>query len=777
MINKYLNKLNKDFESTDWNPKIQNLGDSPFPEVLADKLEIKPDNATSEYVVFHNRNHRTNNAKTVKFNSNLRPEWLLPLETKKILTLFLQHLLKDNSNEVSKNVIHGVMHVITTSKKQYFEFTQSDYDELISPLIEKSNGKLLNSFIKYCVSHGYCEQIRTRAVTASDDKEAAKRRKEKLPKESSIIALGDIFYEVIPQDRSTWDTSVNRNQTSALMSTFNALCLGSPNRMEAEVITLQKQTLASFDSQDDESNALSLYSLMWQGSKNYKDNENHIGSWMAEPVERALSYFDRVTAPYRVLANFWINQQSTINNLFASVSGQFKKQLEDNEISENEIPDFIQRFDERLKIANLSRDDIPNFIQLGYLLGFYSSDTFMLNIRGKLDHKVMSEEALPVHISDISADLKVFSNPHGGIGRLLGLDDIKKSSAIVKNTDLKIGEFVTIAELQRYQFENMIKGWTSFPYLSLGENQNEVNLCDAMWVLTGAAIGGYGGYYTLINAETIAALIDKQMVKGKLLNQHGFSIRLRVTPHQLRHYINHNGYINDIPEYILNKWSGRADSKHLVHYIHEEEDLLVRIPKVTKQIKINNIQIVDESEREFADQRGLVEGATSRTSVGFCIKDFRYSPCSYLSKFETQCTFCEHSCHVAHDQKGIDVLKEDYAIQQRAINEYSLSPKKNNENRSNWFKTQKANTYLLSQLIDVLEDKSIREGSVVRVITETQDIRIADLKTKTVTFRKLKLDVMDKDIEEGLKLLNFVEEKTNRDKVTDAFLEDLWGEL
>lgn len=65
----------------------------------------------------------------------------------------------------------------------------------------------------------------------------------------------------------------------------------------------------------------------------------------------------------------------------------------------------------------------------------------------------------------------------------------------------------------------------------------------------------------------------------------------------------------------------------------------------------------------------------------------------------------------------------------------------------------------------------------MRVITETQDIRIADLKTKSVTFRKLQLDVMDKDIEEGLKLLNFVEEKTNRDKVTDAFLEDLWGAL
>ncbi|HBC3855499.1 TPA: hypothetical protein KD866_000858 [Vibrio parahaemolyticus] len=776
MINKYLNKLNADIEYTDWNPKIKNLDGSPFPEIITDKLEIKPENAKSEYVLFYNRNHPSC-VKQVKYNSNLEPEWLLPVETHKVLTLWLNHLLKTNKNNVTKNALHRVMCVLTTSKKQFFEFTQSDYDELISPLISKLSGRNFNAFISYCVELGYCELIRTRAVSYWDDKKTGKRRKEKLPRESSIIALGDIFCQVIPQDKSLWDTSVNTNQASPLMSTFTALCLGSPNRMEAEVITLQKQTLTHYNSQDDD-NVIPLNSLFWQGSKCFKDNEKHIGSWMVEPLERAFSYFDRVTAPYRVLANFWINQQSTIEALFADISLYFEMQLKNDELSKDEMPEFVQRIDERLKTAGLSKQDVPNFIQLGYLLGFYESDTFMLNTRGKLAHKKISEPTLPVHISEIRSDFKVFSNRRGGMGKLLGFDNIKDSTAIVAQTDLKMNEFVTIGELQQYQFESMTKDWPSFPLLKVGEDQNEVHIRDAMWVLTGAAIGGMGGYYTLIQSGTIASMIDKFITKGRLWTQHGFSIRLRVTPHQLRHYINHNGYINDIPEYILNKWSGRADSKHLVHYVHEEEeDRLVRIPKVTRQIKLDSIQIVDESEKGFAELRGLVKGATSRTSTGFCIKDVRYSPCNYLSRFETQCTFCEHSCHVAHDKKGIDVLKEDYAIQQRAMNEYIQSPKKNLENRSNWFKIQKANTYLLSQLIDVLEDKSIRAGSVVRVITENQDIRIADLKTKSVTFRKLQLDVMDKDIEEGLKLLNFVEEKTNRDKVTDAFLEDLWGAL
>ncbi|NGZ69179.1 hypothetical protein G6Z92_20020 [Vibrio aestuarianus subsp. cardii] len=179
MINKYLNKLNVDTEYAEWNSKLKNLDGSPFPEIITDKLEIRPENGRSEYVLFYNRNHPSC-VKKVKYNSKLDFEWLLPLETKKVLTLWLNHLLKTNKNMVAKLVLHQAMHVLTTSKKQFFELTQSDYDELIFPWLSKSSGGFLNNFINYCVTQGYCELIRTSAVYVSDDKKTGKRRNDLL---------------------------------------------------------------------------------------------------------------------------------------------------------------------------------------------------------------------------------------------------------------------------------------------------------------------------------------------------------------------------------------------------------------------------------------------------------------------------------------------------------------------------------------------------------------------------------------------------------------------
>ncbi len=89
----------------------------------------------------------------------------------------------------------------------------------------------------------------------------------------------------------------------------------------------------------------------------------------------------------------------------------------------------------------------------------------------------------------------------------------------------------------------------------------------------------------------------------------------------------------------------------------------------------------------------------------------------------------------------------------------------------------KANVYLLEQLIETLEDKSINAGSVVRVITDVQQIRIADLKAQTITNKKLRLDVMEQDIQDGLEMLNYTHEKTQRDAEMEDFIDGLWGDL
>ncbi|MEF1203827.1 MULTISPECIES: hypothetical protein [Vibrio] len=746
MINRYLNKLIKDFKNAKWDSRIKNLDGSPFPKVLSNKLEIKPTNDKSNVLIFHNT-HNTD--QKVYPKTKLKRSWLIPNETKMALALFLNHKLQSCNIDTVVSASRRVMGSLTLLNLQPHELTQNNYSRIIENSSSKTNLARFNAFINWCVKNEYCELIRPQAISDGGIYDGHKRRLKKLPDVSSVLALGDIFCQTIPTDRTLWDTSPNTSQANALMSIYSALCLASPNRMCAEVITLQKQELLKFQTKDKEGNDVTLHSLMWQGSKNYKDNENHVGSWIAEQLERGIEYFDLVTAPYRILAAFWTNQKSTIKELFPVINDSLT---------------------ERLDTAKLTLSDTPNFIQLGYLLGFYQGDTFKLNIDGPNKNKST------VHVSEFSGDFKVFFGRTSGLGKLLGYKQLSSNSSLITQTKLKFRNFTTINELQQYIYQIMTRDWPSFPDLSMGESQNKTLILNAMWCLTGYSINGDGGYYQLIKADTIVGLVRKKLTQGNLFKDFNFSVRLKVTPHNLRHFINHNGYINGVPDYILNMWSGRQDSEHLIHYIHEsEEDKLARIPMVTEQIKVENITVT--SEQEYAKQRRLVDGATSRTSVGFCSKDLRYSPCTYLSEFETQCTFCENSCHVAHDEAGIRVLEDDYEIQCGRLISHLSSPKKNNKNQKQWFKMHKANTYLLHQLIDTLKDKSIRPGSVVRVITDVQQIRIADLTTKSISNRKLQLDIMDEEIQEGLSLLEYKKEKTQRDKETDAFLDKLWGDL
>lgn len=56
-----------------------------------------------------------------------------------------------------------------------------------------------------------------------------------------------------------------------------------------------------------------------------------------------------------------------------------------------------------------------------------------------------------------------------------------------------------------------------------------------------------------------------------------------------------------------------------------------------------------------------------------------------------------------------------------------------------WYKTHFQNTCMLKNLVGILADKSIKEGSIVRYIASSNALRITDLDTKAVTERTLNL--------------------------------------
>ncbi|MBF4365473.1 hypothetical protein EAY40_25250 [Vibrio anguillarum] len=128
------------------------------------------------------------------------------------------------------------------------------------------------------------------------------------------------------------------------------------------------------------------------------------------------------------------------------------------------------------------------------------------------------------------------------------------------------------------------------------------------------------------------------------------------------------------------------------------------------------------------------------SEVGFCTQDLTLTPCTYMTEFETQCTLCSSSCHIAHDDDAIELLKKDLTIQKHNLKQIQQAVNfATSDGMQKWYQTHYRNTCMLKNLVKVLSDKSIKEGSIVRFLTRSNVMRVTDLETKTVTEQKLSL--------------------------------------
>ena len=73
---------------------------------------------------------------------------------------------------------------------------------------------------------------------------------------------------------------------------------------------------------------------------------------------------------------------------------------------------------------------------------------------------------------------------------------------------------------------------------------------------------------------------------------------------------------------------------------------------------------------------------------------------------------------------------------------------------------------MLKNLIDVLSDEALEAGSMVRLLTRSNSLRITNLKTKTVEEKKLGLP----DAEQALQAAIEAKNNKSKDEATNNFL-------
>lgn len=687
-----------------------------------------------------------------------------------ILFAYMLDVLKENVTTNHKKL------KITTAR--YFlchlgENVASASLEKIQHAIDSiTNSRYLTGFINWLHHHKmlpksckpYINTTReTMRMKSGDDALAAE--KSKLPSEKALLALGAIFYDVIPpyqdDDKNNieaWQSLITSTQAQrdSFICTMAALGMASPNRIGAEQVLLTSQRIQRH-TQVVDGQEQTVHYLNWRGSKGFKDNQNHINAEMVESVDRALHYTILATEPARALARFYRQPDRPLKEV---------------------LSDF-KPSDENIALLKPSMNKPTHLLHLGLLLGFFDGSDKCVRVspdtKGAIDKTSIQNPHHPKFIKPIALikpfDTLVFKKGCPYARALTGCDCTSGS----QYQNYTAGQqALTVAAFQNHTIE------INQAQLN-GYNRNQVKSVDvehALFMYTEKQMGGRVAHpFLLLPIGSLSNIFADDLIKRTknrltIFERHGFASDFVLKPHQLRHWQNDYLAKKGLPHHLITQLSGRQSAEQTLTYIHTTD---AENASVIGDISYSNELESDVKEKVSLRIRTMNqyneafdnETPTFAHETGFCTQNLALSPCTYMSEFETQCTLCSSSCHIAHDSEAIALLMKDLKVQtlnlekvQEAINFIT------SQSMQMWYKTHYRNTCMLKNLIEVLSDDTIEKGSMVRLLARQKNIRITNLETKTVREHKLALP----DIEQALQAALEAKNAKRQDEATNNYL-------
>jgi hypothetical protein len=655
--------------------------------------------------------------------SRVSPELVLPSPYAHLLKVWVIEVCSQPVSATEKQRrVQEARKVLTCMKGDLYQLTSDGLT-----LIYKDRQMYASPFINFCMKNAlmpkfdlpFLEDHRDRTGHSEFDK-----KKSKLPDTEAVIAIADIFTRVFEHVDSNGKVKAGEtvNIRDAVVVTPAALSLASFNRMAAEIPVLPKQRLKSYS----ESNAALVYYLDWKGSKGYKDNKNHILEVLAGKIGKALNFFYEACEPGRILCRFYENSNQSLKSLLGRHSVA----------------------PERLRHLSLGKR--PNLFQLGYALGFYGvDDCVSVVIKGSDPGSVYKSirarcfEKKPIHAllstDEISAAVSpLTSTSYASLHPLFGLE--LQPNPFGKRLT------VTVAETQEWWVSHVRSVLVpEFP-LSYTNSENNIHLRDAMFCIIGSDFygvrevgsGGTRKYqkskYSIVPLSALATSFTSRLNGNKfvqtIFEDYGYSSKIRLKPHSLRHFGNTLADMSEIPVEITTALSGRVDPEQTHAYIDtshsEKADRVSAVinPSVRESQSIRVVSAAEISK--------LTNLPASVTSTGICTQDLIVTPCDFLNDFVSQCFMCPETCHVAGDEKAIDFLEKDLLFQTKRLESVECDPRlRNSQAMKQWYVLHSRNTHILSTLIQLM--KVSPKGSVIRYSSSKQGFHLTDLPSKTST--------------------------------------------
>ncbi|MEZ9370460.1 hypothetical protein AB4140_16785 [Shewanella sp. 10N.286.51.B2] len=603
------------------------------------------------------------------------------------------------------------------------------------------------------------------SVRSKSGDDALQAEQNKLPSENALLALGAIFYDVIPayqgddkENIKAWQSLLlsKQEQRDSFSCTMAALGMASPNRVGAEQVLLTVQRIKAH-TQVVDGQEKTVHYLNWRGSKGYKDNQNHINAEMVDSVDRALHYTILATEPARALARFYQKP----NRPLKEVLGEFTPS------------------DENIALLKPSMSKSINLLHLGLLLGFFDGSDKCVRVtpdtKRATDKTDVRNPHQPRFIKPIAQlepfDTLVFK---GHCPYAFALTGSSCNSQPQYDNYTAGKQEPTVAEFQNHTIEmnqSHLKGY----------NKHQTKLVDfekALFAYTQKQLGGRVTHpFFLVAIHSLSSYFSDDLIKRSksrltLFERHGFSSSFLLKPHQLRHWQNDLLAKKGLPHHLISMLSGRKSAEQTLTYIHTTD---AQNASVIGDISYSNeleSDVENKIKLRIATMEQFNKAIDNETptfvhETGFCDQNLALSPCTYMSEFETQCALCSSSCHVTHDSEAIDLLQKDLKVQTHNLERVQASINfETSEAQHKWYRTHYRNTCMLKKLIEVLSDKTIEEGRMVRLLAGSNSIRITNLETQTVEDTELALP----DAEQALQAAIEAKNDNNKDEATNNFL-------
>lgn len=181
-----------------------------------------------------------------------------------------------------------------------------------------------------------------------------------------------------------------------------------------------------------------------------------------------------------------------------------------------------------------------------------------------------------------------------------------------------------------------------------------------------------------------------------------------MTSHQVRHLLNTAAQRGNMGQLDVAKWSARANIHQNATYNHMSEDEYVKLSEnalpsgVLDKVKQNApVTLAD------LDQAG--DAIAHVTIFGFCVHDYSMLPCQK----HRDCLNCtEHAC-IKGDAQKLERLKEQRRLTQVQLDKAKAADESGYFGADRWSQHQLKTLERLDQLIVIMENPEIRDGSVI----------------------------------------------------------------